>query len=202
MKKVIIAVIIILLLMICVIHKLDDNQAEQKESGHKQGTSIETPLPEATACPVASTEITVSSTASPTQSGCCSSIFSRAFGKWVVTSVTGYGYIFSDLEPETDYIGGTIEVCDNFIMCDLPNDEYDYVIKNPKFVMQWQSANDFFMERYAPYKGFQFEDDEKVPLVEIKSKEGGFGTRFWIKDKNHIVIDGPQYFLAKRADED
>ncbi|MCD7825799.1 MAG: hypothetical protein LUH14_07565 [Clostridiaceae bacterium] len=184
--------VIIIFLLICAINVLDDNQAEEKKSEYEQETTIETPLPEVTACPIAS----------PTQSDCCSSIFSMAFGKWVVTAVTGYAYIYSDLGPETDYIGGTIEICDDSIMCDLPNDEYDYVIKNPKFVMQWQSANDFFMERYALYKGFQFEDDKTVPIVEIKSKKAGFGTRFWIKDKNHIVISGPRYFLAKRADED
>lgn len=66
--------------------------------------------------------------------------------------------------------------------------------------MQWKSRDDFFMRRYAQYDSFGFEDEEKVPLIEIKKKkyEDYFADTIWIKDEDHIVIEGPQYYLAER----
>ena len=82
----------------------------------------------------------------------------------------------------------------------MPNEELNVTLKDPEFLMQWQSAEDFFMELYARYESFGFEDKEKVPLIEISQNNEtfGFGSRIWIKDENHIVILGPQYFLAER----
>lgn len=189
-KKVVITGFIIVVLLICsvVLCVLNSNQIEKNKSKDKQEIKKETVLPEAT----------VSSTASKSQTDCSNSVFSRAFGKWKVIDTIGYGYVCTD-ESTEDYVGGILEICDDLVTCEMPDDEYNYSIKNPKFVMRWQSADDFFMEHYAKYESFKFEDDKRVPLVEIKSKEEGFGTRFWIKDKNHIVIEGPQYFLAERT---
>lgn len=186
-KVAIVGVIVVLLSLGCTLVLCTINN--RNKSKHKQSMGLETLLPKAT----------VGFTAPTAQPDFSSSVFSRAFGKWKVIDTIGYGYICTD-EPIENYVGGTIEICDDLITCNMPDDEYDYTIKYPKFVMRWQSADDFYMERYATYKSFKFEDDKRVPLVEIKSKEGGFGTRFWIRDKNHIVIAGPQYFLAEKED--
>lgn len=189
-KKVAIGGIVIALLICSIVFYVEDHDQKGADaSQNKQAIKTETSLP----------ETTVSSPVPTTQTDCYSNAFSRAFGKWEVIDTIGYGYICTDDSSE-DYVGGILEIRDDCISCDMPNDKYDYIINYPKFVLRWQSANDFFMERYATYKSFNFEDDEKVPLVEIKSKEAGFGTRFWIKDKNHIVLDGPQYFLAKKIE--
>lgn len=132
-----------------------------------------------------------------------SSKFARVFGEWVITDTIGSGYIFSSSYPEEDYIGGKIIIRDELVQCSFPNEEWNFTVKNPKFVMQWQSAEDFFMELYAQYDSFGFEDDEKVPLIEIKkkNKDLGVGDRIWIKDEDHIVIFGPQYYLAERQSD-
>lgn len=126
--------------------------------------------------------------------------FAGIFGEWVITDTIGTGYIFSSSYPEEDYIGGRIVIHDELVQCSFPNEEWNFTVKNPKFVMQWQSADDFFMELYAKYDSFGFQDKEKVPLIEIKKKKRdlGVGSRFWIKDEDHIVIFGPQYYLAER----
>lgn len=190
-KKVAIGGIVIALLICSIVfYAADNDQKEAEASQNKQAIKTETSLP----------ETTVSSPVPTTQTDGYSNVFSRTFGKWEVIETIGYGYICT-ADSSEDYVGGILEIRDDRISCDMPNDEYDYIINYPKFVLRWQSANDFHMERYATYESFNFEDDERVPLVEIKSKEEtGFGTRFWIRDKNHIVIEGPQYFLAKKME--
>lgn len=116
-----------------------------------------------------------------------------------VTERIGYGYAFTDT-PENSYIGGEITITDELVQCSMPDKELNYTINEPKYVMQWQSRNDFYMELYAQYDSFGFEDPDKVPKIEIKKKGEslGFGSTLWIKDENHIIIMGPQYFLAER----
>lgn len=128
-----------------------------------------------------------------------SSKFVGVFGKWRVIERIGSGYAFTDI-PEKSYIGGEITITDELVQCSMPDKELNYTIKDPKYVMQWQSRNDFYMEHYANYDSFGFEDPEKVPKIEIKKKGQslGFGSELWIKDENHIIIMGPQYFLAEK----
>lgn len=182
-------IVIALLICIIVFSSANNDEKEADASQNKQAIKTETSLP----------ETTVSSPVPTPQTDDYSNVFLRAFGKWEVIHTIGYGYICT-ADSSEDYVGGILEIRDDCISCDMPNDEYDYIINYPKFVLRWQSANDFLMEHYATYESFNFEDDERVPLVEIKSKETGFGTRFWIRDKNHIVIEGPQYFLAKKIE--
>lgn len=129
-----------------------------------------------------------------------SSKFASVFGKWRVIERIGVGYAFTDNPPENSYIGGIITITDELIQCSMPDKKLNYTIKDPKYVMQWQSRNDFYMEHYAQYDSFEFEDPEKVPKIEIKKKGRslGFGSTLWIKDENHIVVMGTQYFLAEK----
>lgn len=162
----------------------------QTETGMKEKTDA---VPSATP----SSENKETSSSSPEVH---SSVFTRVFGEWLITEVTGSGYISSTSYPDEDYIGGKLIIRDDFVQCSLPNEEWNYTIKNPKFVMQWKSRDDFFMGRYAQYDSFGFEDEEKVPLIEIKKKkhEDYFADTIWIKDEDHIVIEGPSYYLAER----
>lgn len=141
------------------------------------------------------------STSKPSSGNNCSK-FARVFGEWLVIDRIGDGYVFNDT-PEEDYIGGRIIISDELVQTSMPNEELNVTLKDPEFLMQWQSAEDFFMGRYARYESFGFEDKEKVPLIEISENNEtfGFGSRIWIKDENHIVILGPQYFLAERQGE-
>ena len=121
------------------------------------------------------------------------------FGKWKVVDRIGYGYSFTDI-PEKNYIGGIITITDELVQSSMPDKELNFTVKNPKFVMQWQSRDDFYMEHYTTYDSFGFDNSEKVLKIEIKKKGGslGFGSTLWIKDENHIIIMGSQYFLAEK----
>lgn len=129
-----------------------------------------------------------------------SSKFASVFGKWKVIKRIGSGYVFTDNPPENSYIGGEITITDEMIQCSMPDKKLNYTIEDPKYVMQWQSRNDFYMEHYAQYDSFGFENPEKVPKIEIKKKGKslGFGSTLWFKDEDHIIVMGTQYFLAEK----
>lgn len=130
--------------------------------------------------------------------------YSQIYGKWKVIRPIGAGYIFSDSVPEDSYIGGILSIGDDEINVKLPSKELSATLKNPKYKTRKQSEAEFFSWRYAKYDSFGFENDKEVPLIEVKDgKEDWdeFGGTIWLRDKNHIVIHGPQYFLAKRLKE-
>lgn len=189
-KKVAIGGFIVVAILIgsLILYAINKDQKEANNFKHKQETGLGALLPEES----------VSSAASTTQSD-YSSKFVGVFGKWRVIERIGSGYAFTDI-PEKSYIGGEITITDELVQCSMPDKELNYTIKDPKYVMQWQSRNDFYMEHYANYDSFGFENPEKVPKIEIKKKGQslGFGSTLWIKDENHIIIMGPQYFLAEK----
>lgn len=130
--------------------------------------------------------------------------FAYINGKWRIVSTIGTGYIFSDSSPETDYLDGTLIIQEDYMEIKMPEKSLSCTIDNPKYIKTYQSRDDFFMERYANYDSFGFADEDRVPLLEVRkgSREWDvFGSRIWIKDKNHIVLAGPQYFLAERVDD-
>lgn len=135
---------------------------------------------------------------------------SQIYGEWKVTKTIGEGYIYSDSVPEDCYIGGIITIQEDYIESKLPDTdmgkklELSGAVNNPEYVIKMQDRDDFRMMRYGNYDSFGFESEDKVPFIKVKKgkKEWDkFGSNIWIKDSDHIVISGPQYFLAKRVEE-
>ncbi len=127
---------------------------------------------------------------------------SRIYGTWEIKKPIGTGYIFSDSEPETSYVGGRITIEENRIDCKLPADYLSASLANPEYIKKKQDRNDFFVERYANYDSFGFENKDHVTKITIMTKDGEwdeFGGCLWIRDNQHIVIAGPQYFLAEKV---
>lgn len=125
----------------------------------------------------------------------------RVIGEWKITGIVGTGYISSSSYPEEDFIGGTLTIQKDIAKFNTPGKKYDFEVEDPEYVIKWQSADDFFAERHAQYDSFGFENSKKVRVIKIKNhnkSSDDIGARFWIRDDDHIVIDGPDYYLAER----
>lgn len=138
-----------------------------------------------------------------------SSPFSQIYGTWKITGTIGSGYIFSDSVPEEVYIDGILTIRDDFIECKLPDSKQNKSLNlsgslnNPVYITKMQGRNAFFSRRYADYDSFGFESGEKVPYITVRDGREDWdnvASDIWIKDKDHIIIEGPQYFLAEKVE--
>lgn len=133
-----------------------------------------------------------------------SSPFSQIYGKWKVTKPIGTGYIYSDSIPEKAYVGGILTIREDYIESKMSRKILSGKLNNPTYIARYQTEDEFFSWAYANYDSFGFTSGDKVPLIRVKDGKkdwDAFGNIIWIKDKNHIVLFGSPYFLAKRVEE-
>ena len=107
------------------------------------------------------------------------------YGKWKILDMVGYGYIYGEFSMK-DYVGGTVTIRENYI-----------------YKLEKQNEEDFWEYSHANiHSGFGFKS-EKIKAVTVfddKDEWDEFGNIFWIRDKDHLIIFGPVYFLAKRIE--
>lgn len=122
------------------------------------------------------------------------------YGKWKITDMVGYGYIYGDVSIE-DYVGGDVTICEDYIKYELPSDKGK--LEKPKFKLTKQNKDDFWEYSHANVEnGFGFKDDQ-VDLIEVydgNDKWDEFGGIFWVRDKEHLIFFGPVYFLAEKVE--
>ena len=114
--------------------------------------------------------------------------------------MVGYGYIYGEFSMR-DYVGGTVTIRENYIETNLPLGRWK--LKNPIYKLEKQNEEDFWEYSHANiHSGFGFKS-EKIKAVTVfddKDEWDEFGNIFWIRDKDHLIIFGPVYFLAKRIE--
>lgn len=122
------------------------------------------------------------------------------YGKWKILDMVGYGYIYGEFSMK-DYVGGTVTIRENYIETNLPLGRWK--LKNPIYKLEKQNEEDFWEYSHANiHSGFGFKS-EKIKAVTVfddKDEWDEFGNIFWIRDKDHLIIFGPVYFLAKRIE--
>ena len=122
------------------------------------------------------------------------------YGKWKITEMVGYGYIYGEFSID-DYVNGIITINESYFEYDIPLEKKR--LRNPKYKVKTQSKNEFYHVSNANFdNGFGFKGD-KVKLVMVydgNDKWHEFGATFWIRDKNHLIVMGPVYFLAERVE--
>ena len=122
------------------------------------------------------------------------------YGKWKILDMVGYGYIYGEFSMK-DYVGGTVTIRENYIETNLPLGRWK--LKNPIYKLEKQNEEDFWEYSHANiHSGFGFKS-EKIKAVTVfddKDEWDEFGNIFWIRDKDHLIIFAPVYFLAKRIE--
>ncbi len=122
------------------------------------------------------------------------------YGKWKILKMVGEGYIYGDVSMK-DYVGGIVTIQENYIETDLPLGRWK--LDFPKYKLKKENAEDFWMYRHANIQnGFGFKS-EQIKVVKVFDKDDEwdeFGGIFWIRDKEHLIILGPVYFLAEKIE--
>lgn len=119
------------------------------------------------------------------------------YGDWKITSVTGQGYIFSANYDEKDYIGKHISFSEDTFCIDGV-----VILEKPIYKKNTISEEDLFAESKISKKNLGYKKGDKVIEVSTyneKKELHSFGSKFYIKDDEHLIFIGPMYFLAERV---
>lgn len=124
------------------------------------------------------------------------------YGEWSIVSSTGKGYISSASYDEKDYVGIRISIKENEMI--IKYKKKNKTITNPNYNKRVISEKKLYKEDGVLKRNLEIDDNSDIVKVQVykgKKEWEEFGSCFFVKDDEHLIFDGPMYFLAERQQD-